>query len=94
MIVRPGTEREKVTGAVYEHMQPDEVLVNCSGGGGGWGDPVRRDPEAVLEDVRMEYVSPEAARSEYRVAIDLERMEVDEAATKALREGDSGNGTL
>ena len=94
VIVRPGTDREKVTGAVYEHMQPDEVLVNCSGGGGGWGDPARRNPAAVLEDVRMEYVSPEAARSEYQVAIDLERMEVDEAATKALREGDGGHGTL
>ena len=42
----------------------------------------------------MDYVSPEAARSEYRVAIDLEHMEVDEAATRALREGDDGHGTL
>src|SRR5256885_7250803 len=35
------------------------------GGGGGWGDPLERPPEQVLEDVLDEYVSVEAARRSY-----------------------------
>ena len=54
-------------------------------GGGGFGDPFVRDPEAVLEDVRNGYVSPASARADYGVVIDTSRWQVDEAATKALR---------
>ncbi|HLC27685.1 MAG TPA: hydantoinase B/oxoprolinase family protein [bacterium] len=56
------------------------------GGGGGWGDPLERDIARVLTDVIRGYVSPEKARSEYGVVIDLSKKEVDEAATRALRE--------
>jgi N-methylhydantoinase B len=31
------------------------------GGGGGWGEPLDRDPQAVLDDVLDEYVSVEGA---------------------------------
>jgi N-methylhydantoinase B/oxoprolinase/acetone carboxylase alpha subunit len=73
-----------LTGMVYESMTPDDVLVNHSGGG-GWGDPFERDPAAVLADVLNEYVSLEAARDDYGVAIDAATMTVDAAATAALR---------
>ncbi len=43
-------------------------------GGGGYGPPVQRDPSLVLDDVRNGYVSAERARTDYGVAIDLERM--------------------
>jgi N-methylhydantoinase B len=36
-------------------------------GGGGYGDPHRRDPNAVHEDVRGGYVSAEAARRDYGI---------------------------
>jgi N-methylhydantoinase B len=36
-----------------------------TGGGGGFGDPAERDPEAVSEDVRQEYVSEERSRLDY-----------------------------
>ncbi len=39
------------------------------GGGGGWGDPLERDPEAVLDDVLDEYVSIEGARRDYGVVL-------------------------
>ena len=39
------------------------------GGGGGWGDPLERASEAVLEDVGAGLVSPERARSVYGVVI-------------------------
>jgi N-methylhydantoinase B len=42
-------------------------------GGGGYGPPSDRDPARVLEDVRNGYVSVDRARTDYGVAVDLER---------------------
>jgi N-methylhydantoinase B len=84
-LLRPGTDRELKTGALYEAMGPGDVLVNNAGGGGGWGNARERDPEAVLEDVRNEYVSIEAARTEYGVVIDPKTLELDTSATQELR---------
>jgi N-methylhydantoinase B len=61
-----------------------EVMFRTSGGG-GWGDPLARDPEHVLRDVREGYVSAERAREAYGVVIDAGVLRVDEAATSALR---------
>jgi N-methylhydantoinase B len=67
-----------------------ERLVYRFGGGGGWGDPLDRDPDAVLDDVWDEYVSIEGARKDYGVVINgsLEDMtlEIDIDATKLARE--------
>jgi N-methylhydantoinase B len=87
VILRPGTDREEVTGMIYESMVPGDVLINNSGGGGGWGNPFERDPQQVLEDVRNDYVSREAAQREYGVVIDPATMTVDAKATLALRQG-------
>lgn len=56
-----------------------------TGGGGGWGDAYQRDPEAVLADVKGGYVSLEAARTDYGVAIDASTLTIDDAETKRLR---------
>jgi N-methylhydantoinase B len=56
-----------------------------SPGGGGWGDPLARDPALVLRDVRDEVVSLEAARKMYGVVLKEDASAVDQAATKALR---------
>ena len=42
----------------------DEITV-IAGGGGGWGDPSRRDPERLRQDVALGYVSTEAAQQIY-----------------------------
>lgn len=86
VIVRPGTDREEVTGAIYQSFDEGDVLSNNSGGGGGWGDPFRRDPQKVLWDVINDYVSVESARRDYGVVIDPATMTIDEAATAALRD--------
>jgi N-methylhydantoinase B len=59
------------------------------GGGGGWGDPLERDPDAVLDDVLDEYVSVDGAAREYGVVLrgsleDL-TLAVDRPATEARR---------
>jgi N-methylhydantoinase B len=60
-------------------------------GGGGYGPAAERDPEAVARDVRLGYVSREAARRDYLVALDAAGA-VDAAATAALRGGAAPGG--
>ena len=55
-------------------------------GGGGFGDPMTRDPVRVGRDVNLGYVTKAAARNEYGVVIG-ENGAVDTAATAALRSG-------
>jgi N-methylhydantoinase B len=57
-------------------------------GGGGWGDPLARDPEAVARDVLQRKVSRDSARSDYGVVLagEGDEPEVDGDATHALRE--------
>jgi N-methylhydantoinase B len=64
-----------------------DVHVAVSQGGGGYGDPLERDPDAVLEDVLDSLVSRERAASDYavRFADTASGPTVDRAATEALR---------
>jgi N-methylhydantoinase B len=54
-------------------------------GAGGWGDPLERDPKAVVKDVRNGLISLSAAASDYGVVIDTGNWKIDEAATQRLR---------
>ena len=63
-----------------------DVIRHEWAGGGGWGDPLERDPKRVLRDVRNEYVSAESARDDYGVVVDTATWTVDEAATAARRD--------
>jgi N-methylhydantoinase B len=65
-------------------LERGDAYKMLSGGGGGFGDPRGRDPETVAEDVREGYVSAQAARDVYGVAVTAEGA-VDQAATEALR---------
>ena len=56
-----------------------------SGGGGGYGSPLERPAEQVLEDVRQGYVSLKAAAELYGVMIDPQTWAIDWAETKKLR---------
>ncbi|MCD2180321.1 hydantoinase B/oxoprolinase family protein [Rhizobium sp. C1] len=62
-----------------------ETFMFESTGGGGWGNPLKRSAEDVLEDVLDEYISLDAAKSLYGVIIDPNSLKVDEAATAELR---------
>jgi len=59
------------------------VVRIISPGGGGRGDPMAREPEAVLRDVRAGRLSEAAAKRDYGVA--LRDGTVDADATSALR---------
>jgi N-methylhydantoinase B len=51
-------------------VAPGDAIIISAGGGGGFGDPTERDPEAVRLDVIRKYVSAEKARDVYGVIID------------------------
>ena len=53
-------------------------------GGGGYGDPMTREPGLVARDVRLGYLSHEAARRDYGVMIGPDGA-LDERRTRALR---------
>ena len=66
-------------------LRPGQQVTLRLPGGGGFGDPLSRDPLRVLEDVRQGYVTLAAAEKEYGVVIDAENMIIDDEATAARR---------
>jgi N-methylhydantoinase B len=54
-------------------------------GGGGFGDPHERAPQAVLADVRRGFVTPQRASEDYGVALRADAREIDAAQTARLR---------
>ena len=67
-------------------MKRDDVLLHTMASGGGWGDPLDRDPELVRADVRSERLTADHVRREYGVVVDPESFEVDLGATERLRD--------
>jgi N-methylhydantoinase B len=53
--------------------------------GGGYGSPLERDPQKVLDDVLDGFCTPADARDVYGVVLDLDAETVDMAATEARR---------
>jgi len=89
MTISVGLPHERPMGKVSGWILPaGERLLFKMGGGGGWGDPLDRDPSRVLNDVRGGYVSIASAERDYGVMIrkNDEAYGVDEKATRALRE--------
>ena len=89
--LRCGSPHEQLvtSTAFYVPHEAGERYEYRYGGGGGWGDPLDRDPQHVLDDVLDEYVSVDGARRDYGVVLrgslaDL-TLALDRAATDALR---------
>ena len=84
-ILNPEDRAEWLESKVTRDIHRGEVFRHELAGGGGWGDPLERDPLRVLKDVRNEYVSVESARRDYGVVVDTQGWVVDEPATARLR---------
>ena len=83
LLTRPETLNK---GDLFHHVMP---------GGGGWGDPLERDPEAVLNDVLEDKVSIERAAQDYGVIIERNREDrlcIDREATERRRRQGNGAG--
>ena len=66
------------------HVSPPRLTM-VSSGGGGWGNPLERDPALVVRDVRDGVVSADAARDTYGVVLQRDGWRVDLPATEARR---------
>ncbi|MED6310727.1 MAG: hydantoinase B/oxoprolinase family protein [Pseudomonadota bacterium] len=84
--LNPDGNNQKLTSKPTMMIQEGDVFRHELAGGGGWGDPLDRDPDHVLRDVRDELVSMTSAESDYGVIIDACSMTVNETATSSLRE--------
>ncbi len=91
-IAADGSERQ-VEAIGDSLLQPGEWIRGVEAGGGGYGDPLAREPEAVLSDVLERWVTPRAAREVYGVALaehggeggGVSSYTIDPPATEALR---------
>jgi N-methylhydantoinase B len=66
-------------------VAPGDAIIISAGGGGGFGDPTDRDPEAVRLDVIRKYVSTEKARDIYGVIIEEKTHVINWAETTQQR---------
>ena len=71
---------------IYRRLDPGDRIRFVISGGGGYGDPLNREPERVLDDVREGRVTVAAARDDYGVIVDPATLELDRQATSALRQ--------
>ena len=83
--MNPQAENEPLDSKLTMNIERGTVFRHELAGGGGWGDPLDRDPGNVLKDVRNELVSPTMAFNDYGVRIDTKRWTVDQASTEAQR---------
>lgn len=65
----PGQEKWESVDVSFHPVPADTQAIIRTAGGGGWGDPLERDPEKVYSDVLEGLVSIEAAKTEYGVVL-------------------------
>lgn len=75
-----GNAREAIPGKVTMRMRRGQLLTHHQAGGGGHGDPLSRDPAAVMQDVWNGKVTPAMARARYGVAIENDDWNPEETA--------------
>ncbi|NMC93783.1 MAG: hydantoinase B/oxoprolinase family protein [Syntrophorhabdus sp.] len=66
-------------------MKPGDVVTIDAPGGGGYGNPLERDVDMVVNDVKQGYVSIKSAKNNYGVVIDPQTNEADKIKTGKLR---------
>src|SRR5438876_4586519 len=88
-IVRADGTREELPSKKMIVLHPGDQLWEYIAGGGGYGDPLERDPAAVLADVLDGKISAARAITEYGVVLTPDAAAVDEVRTKECREARS-----
>ena len=79
-----GGEQDLTSKTPYMPLKTGDRFVCIGPAGGGYGDPLKRDPNKVLDDVLDGLISREAALRDYRVAITGD-LKLDEGKTTELR---------
>ena len=84
-VLNPDAENSTLPTKINTRLKEGDVFRHSSPGGGGYGNPLERDPQAVWWDWRNGKVTTPHARDVYGVVIDEANKRLDEAKTKALR---------
>jgi hypothetical protein len=66
-------------------VKGDIITVGFATGGAGYGDPLDRDPGAVMQDLKDQIISDGSAQNIYKVAYNKEKLKVDKKETERLR---------
>ena len=85
----PGQDEWESVDVGLHPVPKGSLVIIRTAGGGGWGDPLERDPEKVLEDVIEGFITAEAAKKEYGVGLKPAQgenpYELDHDATREAR---------
>jgi N-methylhydantoinase B len=84
-VLNPGPNEQRLPPKTTLEVRYGDELRHELAGAGGWGDPLDRDAQAVLDDVLDGKISPAHARDAYGVALDADSTHIDAAETLRLR---------
>lgn len=87
-------ELAKLKGTILDMSNPSpvrplkeyDILILRAGAGGGYGDPLERDPNKILEDVKLDAISLDTAQKVYGVLINPQTLQLDMKGTEDLRQ--------
>jgi N-methylhydantoinase B len=87
VVLNPGTAAERELPPLGDGiiLTRGDLLRFETCGGGGWGDPLARDPQRVRDDVARGFVTPRGARDDYGVVLDPLTLDLDKTATDEER---------
>jgi N-methylhydantoinase B/oxoprolinase/acetone carboxylase alpha subunit len=72
-------------GLQFDVAKDGELYMISQGAGGGYGDPLERDPESVIKDVELGRIGAKVARDIFAVAYDADTFRLDSECTAELR---------
>jgi N-methylhydantoinase B len=86
LIIRDGKEIWDGGRMLNMPLKIGDIVSIRSGGGGGWGYPLERNPKLVLMDYKNGLISTNLAKEKYGVIINERKLSVDWENTKKMRE--------
>lgn len=87
LYIRRNEEVIKVDAESLYQLEKGDIFEMYESGGGGYGNPLLRDTDLVVQDVKNGFISVEAAESEYGVVIDKKTLTINQKATDERRQG-------
>jgi N-methylhydantoinase B len=90
IIYKNGMEPKRTRKVAAERLGKGDLIRLKTGAGGGYGNPLQRDPQRVISDVVDGYLTVDQAMKDYGVVVDPKSMTLDVAATERSRAGTAG----